>query len=265
MSADVYSMDINHISVSRSDTYKQCPQKYKFRYHLKVPSGPMPDYLVYGKLVHKIIEEYTSAKGEKCINEIRHGCLNGDILLDEGKENEPKPREVLSNTYLTKLSKHLNSFLKLSNVVGLNGECEHKFEYDLDPPHGKKLVGFIDYIVQKDGNFLIVDYKTTKKSRWRKTKRNIAGDIQLQCYSFIVAEEFKVAPCKVRAALFYLEGEEFIGATFSQATLDKVKKYLLEMYNEIEASDPDKTRGRISNLCNYCDYVNICPFYSLTR
>jgi len=31
-------MNIEHISVSRAKTYKQCPQHYKYHYHLKLSS-----------------------------------------------------------------------------------------------------------------------------------------------------------------------------------------------------------------------------------
>ena len=257
-------MDINHISVYRAGVYEECKLKYKFRYHLNTPSPiPTPDYFVYGKLVHKIIEEYTKANGKRDINEIKRACLNGEILLEEHAETPPK--EVLSQTYINKLPAHLRSFMKLCNKIGFDGQCEYNFNFDLDPPNGKFVNGFIDRLIHKGGKYIIIDYKTTKKGPWRQNKRDVVGDLQLQCYSMIVKEQFKVPTTDIYAMLYYLEGEECIGANFTDKTLQQCHDKLLSVYNEIEMADPDKVRGRAGNHCNRCDYRSICPLFSITR
>ncbi len=256
-------MNINHISVSRSQVWDLCQLKYKFQYHLKIPSPfPEPPYFLYGKLVHKIAEEYVKNKGKKNINDIRTEVLNGDILLEENATEAPN--KVLPKTYLNKLPGHIRAFMRLTNKIGTDGICEYRFHYDLDPPHKKFVHGFIDRIIQKDDQFFILDYKTTKKGPWRRNKRDIVADLQLQCYARIVMKEFGAKAENIKAALFYLEGEELLGATFTEKTLMAVEKYLLNIYNLIKNTDPDKAKGRVGRHCERCDYRSMCPLYSLT-
>ena len=60
-----------HISVSRKQTWTECQAKYRFRYHLKMlPEGPIQPYFVYGKVVHKIAEEYVRLQGQTPIEKI---------------------------------------------------------------------------------------------------------------------------------------------------------------------------------------------------
>ena len=43
-------MDIQHISVSRKQTWDTCQQQYKYKYHLKLtPEREQPEYFAYGK------------------------------------------------------------------------------------------------------------------------------------------------------------------------------------------------------------------------
>jgi len=258
-------MNIEHISVSRSGVWTTCPQQYKFKYHLKVPPpGKQPEYFLYGKLIHKIIEEYTKTGGAGDLKKIRRECLNGDILLEDSlPEDTPPPKSQLSKSYLNKITKHLESFLKFANKCGYEGLCEWKFKHDLDPPNQKYAFGFIDHLKEKDGTYLIVDYKTTKKGRWRKTKKDAHTDLQLQCYSMAVSRKFGAPASKIYASLMYLEGCELVGATFTDETLDQVEANLLKTYNAIEQSDPDTVKGWVGNHCDRCDYADMCPFYSL--
>jgi len=256
-------MNIEHISVSRSQVWDTCQQQYKFRYHLKVPpTQPTPPYLTFGKLVHKIIEEHTLTRGKRDIDEIRKKVLWGDILLDEG--SEIVPRRDLPKEYLNKLPAMLKSYLKLADKIGFEGDCEWEFRYDLDPPNKKFAYGFIDRLIHKNDKYVIIDYKTTKKGRWRKTKRDVVTDLQLQCYSLVVMRELNVKPSQIYASLCYLDGAEFIGAQFSEKTLQKTEENLLDIYNKIEEANPDKVWGRTGRHCGRCDYRTICPFYSLT-
>ena len=79
-------MKIKHISVSRKQLWDQCEQAYKYKYHLEVQSPePEPEYFLYGKLVHKIAEEYVKNKGEVEIESFLHPYLKGELLLENKK------------------------------------------------------------------------------------------------------------------------------------------------------------------------------------
>lgn len=96
-------MDIEHISVSRKQTFDECPARYKYRYHEKIVSlEPTPDYFIYGKIVHKVAEYYVKEQGKKDIGAIASEVLSGKILLDQCG-----PVPVLPSSYKNKFPEHL--------------------------------------------------------------------------------------------------------------------------------------------------------------
>jgi ATP-dependent exoDNAse (exonuclease V) beta subunit len=253
-------MNINHISISREGVYHTCPQKYKYQYHLQqISTEPTPIYFTFGKLLHRIIEEYTKSEGSKDIHLIKKSILSGELELEPGKKCPE-----LDVSYLHKLTIHLANFMKLSDKIGFGGEVEYPFYIDLDVPNKRMLKGFIDRVILKDGNAFILDYKTTKASYWRKNPSTITKDLQLQCYCWVIMNHFKIAPKNIKAALYYLEDGLLVPACFGENTLSKVPERLVKVYKEIENANPDHVVGNVGNHCKFCDWRSKCPFYSLT-
>ena len=251
-------MHIEHISVSRKRCHDTCPQQYKFHYHLKVPRpGEEPIYFVYGTIVHKIAELYVENRGAISIGEICKDVMRGKYEI-EGKAG---PIE-LPEEYQKKLQKHLRAIQNLTDKIGTTGFLEHKFRYDLDPPNNRCVTGFIDRLIIKGDEAWIIDYKTTKKGKWRVNSETVKEDLQLRCYARVVNREFGIKPEKIKAALFYLEGENIVACQYSEESLLKVEEELKNAFIQIEQSDPDKVWGRVGWHCKTCDYATMCPFYS---
>jgi len=81
-------MDIERISVTRKSIWDTCRQQYKYRYFLKLESPvPEPYYFEYGKIVHKIAEEYIANQGDVSLSEIRDAVINGEIEIENGKKD----------------------------------------------------------------------------------------------------------------------------------------------------------------------------------
>jgi CRISPR/Cas system-associated exonuclease Cas4 (RecB family) len=208
-------------------------------------------------VVHKIAEEFVKCGGKQSIGDICQQVMRGKILVEDHKPIVPQ----LSPEYTRKLQKHLRSIQKLTEQIGFDGETEWEFSYDLDPPHEKLLVGFIDRLIIRGDKAFVIDYKTTKKSKWRTNKATVVRDLQLRTYARMVQKHFKIAPQNIKAALYFLEGEELVAASFSEASLALVEADLLEDYNNISQADPTKVWGNVGNHCKFCDYRSICPFY----
>lgn len=251
-------MQIEHISVSRKKTYEQCAQQYKYKYHLKMESNQEePFHFTYGKLIHKVAEEYVLCKGTSKLGEIGEKLMRGKMELEPGVF---APKE-LPKDYQRKYLKHLRAIQKLTDRIGFDGLVEHKFRFDLDPPNGRFVTGFIDRLILKGGKAFIIDYKTTKKGKWRVDKETVKTDLQLRCYARVVQKEFNIQANNIQAALFYLEGENLVAANFSDASLALVEADLLDTYKDIEMSNPDKVWGRVGWHCKYCDFNSVCPFF----
>lgn len=250
-------MNIEHISVSRSKTFKQCAQLYKFKYHLKIPNpGEEQFYFTYGKIVHKIAETYVEEKAKRSLAEISTDVLRGKIEIEPGKVAPPLPKD-----YQRRLNGHLRSIQTLTEQIGADGILEYKFRYDLDPPNEKFVTGFIDRLIIKGDKAFIIDYKTTKKGPYRETAESIVFDLQLRCYARVVQKEFGIEPQNIKAALLYLEGGNLVATKFNQDSLLRAEQELLDCYNEIKDADPDRVWGKTGMHCSRCEYNKMCPFY----
>lgn len=264
-------MNITHISISRMNLWEECEQKYKYKYHLQLkPEGPEPYYFLYGKIIHKISEEYVKNKAKIKIDVIAKDVITGKIPLERkpGEDEVIESKNLLNeipSEYKRKLPEHIKSVKKLTDIMGTDGFTEWDFKHDLDIPNGKNVVGFIDRLFNKGDLWYIIDYKTTKKGNWRKTLNNVKEDMQLRTYARIVQNKFNIPAQNIRTALYYLEGNELIGAKFTEDSLFAVDKELLDVYNAIANKNADQVWGRTGNHCNFCEYKNICPFQSGTR
>ena len=253
-------MNIDHISVSRSSTWHECQQKYKYRYHLKVePDVPEQPYFLYGKIVHKIAEEYVRSKGELTLGGLARDVLSGTIPID-GKAN---PITLLPE-YKQKLPIHLRAVQSITEKLGFDGEIEYYFEYDLEPPNKKMIVGFIDRLITQGDHAWILDYKTTKPSKWRKDFTNITKDVQLRVYAGVVQRNFGIPPENIHTALYYVEDQKLVGAKFTGSTIQQTADFLLNVYNRIHNADPDHVQPSPGRHCERCDYRIRCPYKELT-
>ncbi len=250
------------MSVSRKGVFEECPQKYKYKYDLKIPSpAEEPFYFVFGKIIHTIAQVYVENRGVLGFDEVANKVLNGEIEIEEGV----KAPQNFPAAYKTRLIPTLRALKKINEKVGTIGEVEYEFKYDLDPPNQKYVVGFIDRLIIKEDKCFIIDYKTTQRGKWRKDRNSVLQDLQLRCYARIVQKTFNIEPKNIKAALYYFEGEELLAVNFSEQSLELAEKELLNTYNKIVNTDSDKVMGNVGEHCFRCDYKNICPFYNIGR
>lgn len=242
------------MSVSRRDVWKTCSQQYKYKYELQLePCEETPFYFTYGSIIHKIAEEYVINRGERLLSDITEDVLQGTIPLREVGEPIKLPSE-----YAKRLPGNLKAIEQLTQQIGVVGETEYEFEYDLDPPNKRMLAGVIDRLIIKDDKCWIIDYKTTRRGRWRK--RSVVDDIQLRCYARVVQKQFGILAENIKAALYYLEGAELVAAKYSNESLEQVEQEMLQAYKQIECTPPEVARGSVGEHCQRCDYKSICPF-----
>lgn len=250
-----------HISVSRKQTWTECQLKYLYRYHLKmVPEGPIQPYFVYGKVVHKIAEEYVEQQGKVPIEAICADVLSGKIPTEKDATEPP----VLEKDYLAKLSGHIKTIKTYSDKIGYDGHIEWPFRYDMQPPDNHIITGVIDRLIIRGDKYFILDYKTTKKGFWRKNANTIKKDLQLRCYARVVQREFGAKPENIKAALLYLEGAELVSTGFTEESIASAEEELHNAYKHITSTRPDHAVGRYGDHCKRCDYRKVCDLWKLT-
>lgn len=256
-------MDISNISVSRRDVWKECIQKYKYQYHLKLsPEEPEPFYFTYGSIIHRIAEEYVSNKKSISLQQITESFINGKMSIGTDREGNENYVTKIPPEYLKRMPEHLRAIERITEQVGVEGWTEYEFEYDLDPPHNRLLKGVIDRLICKNGKYWIIDYKTSKKGVWRK--KTVTNDLQLRCYARVVQKQFNANASDIQAALYYLEGSELVAAKYSNQSLLDAEKELLEIYKQIEQMPPEEAWGNVGSHCSRCQFRTICTFYKIT-
>lgn len=250
-------MNIEHLSVSRSNCFDLCQQQYKFKYHLKViPDRPEQIYFTYGKIVHTAAEIFVENKGQKQIKEIVNQIMGGELEF-EGSEKI----YMLDEDYRRKLYEHTAFIEKFTQKIGFEGEIEHEVKYDLDPPNNKIFLGYIDRLIIKKPQAIILDYKTSKDNSYRKTKSSIKYDLQLCAYALYVHEHFGIEPENIQAALVYLENPTIVNTNFTKQRLVETKDFLKKNFSQIENMDADKVVGNVGYHCRRCDFNDKCAFY----
>ncbi len=210
-------------------------------------------------MVHRIIEEHTKAKGKRTVQQVKNDIMDGTLPFEPDKK-----APELDSASQKKLAMHLGNYMRLADKIGYDGEIEWPFLIDLEPPEKRCIKGFLDRLIIKDGKAFILDWKTTKPSKWRKDSNTITKDLQLACYCWIVSREFDIPAKNVKAALYYLEDAKLVPVTYSENTLKQIPERLAAVYKTIEKSDPDKVYGTVADHCRRCDYRKVCPSYSLT-
>ena len=143
-------MFINTISESKSKIFKECQLKYRYRYvdRLKEQSSNT-DALHFGSYIHKIFEDGVAAT---TLAELTN-------IADETRKDYS-----FSETYDPKIEVCLKNFLRFNATLSETVATEMVYEVVYDKEKDIKLNGVIDRIIKgKDGGYLVIDYKTSKR------------------------------------------------------------------------------------------------------
>jgi DNA helicase-2/ATP-dependent DNA helicase PcrA len=242
-------------SYSKVSTYKDCPAKYKFRYHFYV-SETKGISLAKGLLYHKIIQEffdpekeyeYSIEKLKEIIDEVWDNTLFPYIpVADEQREEAYQSFKNLFNNLPPEKPEVLAT--------------EKEFSFSLD---GNKFSGRIDQINQVEGGVELIDYKSSKTPiRFEDAKT----DLQLGIYllaSILSPQLREIKDYVKKMYYFYIPQknrtirEQEIGKNRIYQVKSEIKKLISKILNEKFDAYP-----RDFSICGYCEYKLICPrFY----
>ena len=244
------------LSQSSIDTMEKCPRQYYLQYILKLKVPDDQTALVFGRMFHLIIENYTGGGQE----EIK-GLFN---LFKEDEKLREKYWDKLDDPYKDKVVKTLyNVNFYLKNRYAKISDFEHERQidiYDYDKVDGKSihLQGKLDGIYTIGETLFITDFKTGKKQKDHSK--------QLGFYLFLLSKSDTGHPNKASGEIVNLTLD-------SQSGYDDVLEYHnLEEYdiirsenrvksaistlktNGINLEDKDNWVKKPQKLCNWCKY-----------
>lgn len=252
-------------SYSKMGMYKECPQKYKFRYVLKLPEKPKY-YFAFGSALHKAMEYlYSSLKPPFPPLENVLAFFKNDwestSYSDKGYASKLKESEgYLEGVRIIKAyyAKHVTD--TLSPIA-----TEFRTTVDID---GLSVIGIVDRIdYLGDGKVSILDYKTGKKisrepDQLMMYQKLMTGNKELE--DIVKARHPEAEKIEFGNMAFYhlpsLDSQVFEPA--SKEEMDEFWARVLGVAADIKAGkfapDPGETK------CRFCDYKDMCPVWRLS-
>lgn len=257
-------------SYSAIESYRTCPQKYKFQ-HIDHIRAPKSREALFGTLIHETLH-FTFQRDplfptlDEVVAHFRTHWPSKEILAKESL-NDPLKfpwTDEEEKIYFEEGVRMLKKFYEKNapwnfSVVDL----ESRFTISLtDEKTGKVhiLAGIIDRIdKQTDESYEIIDYKTSKRM---PSQQGIDENLQLSLYALglqnrwphLLAEDIKLS-------LYFLRHNEKLSTHPTQETIEHTKKRILETIREIETrmQESKAFEPMPGPLCNWCNYRPLCP------
>ncbi len=247
-------------SASRLETYRQCPQKFKFTYLDQVPSVLEGIEAFMGSRVHEALEKlYTDVRFCKpvsiaaILDDYRRtwdAKWHADVrIVRDGMA--PDDYFAIGQKCLVDYDARYRPFTQ-TRTLGL----EHPIRLRLDEAGEYRMQGFIDRLSQpRQGVIWIHDYKT---KGFFPTQRELDEDRQLAYYQMAVQQAWPETE-EVELVWHYLIYDYEFRSRRTKEELEALRQETVALIREIETATafPPKESG----LCTWCEYQNICPLF----
>ena len=242
-----------HLSPSSASMFRQCPQRWKFRYVDKLPDPP-GESAVAGTFAHRVLEEL--------------------LGLDPDERTPQSAKQIASAVWAeTTAGKDFVALnLDPDGVRNFKWTAWRAIEglWDIEDPKevdiletetrvsvsldGVPFVGYIDRVEQDADGLVVSDYKSGRAPRRRYSESRLE---QVLLYAAALAEIHGTLP--VRARLMYL-GQRIDETAVTAEAIAEVTGRLVETWDELlERTTTGDFPPQPGPLCGWCAYVRSCP------
>lgn len=242
-------------SYSRIKCFEDCPYRFYLKYISGCKEAPQ-FYASYGSFMHKLIEEFYKGiiTKEEMLTKFLFGFQENVI----GR----RPQQSTVEKYIQLGIEYLKGFTPFPyNMVAV----EKKVEFELG---GKKFIGFIDYLGEKDGEYYIVDNKSRElKPRSGRKKPTVKDQEldemlkQLYLYAAAIKQEYGKFPKALCFNCF--KNQVFIEEPFSEKIFSETVEWFLKTIDDI--ADENEFLPYLDFFgCNYiCGVNGECCYYEM--
>ncbi len=276
--AEIEHQDLENIipakfSFTQLKAFENCPYQYRFAHILRVPIRGKAQFS-FGKTIHSTLQQFFDL--------VRQRSRVEQVNIFGEKETKDKSRaknkeivsleELLSiyenawiddwytskkdqDEYKQKGRKALAEFYKkIVADIPVPKYLERPFNLKIEEAGEEYTVkGVIDRVDSLDGGIEIIDYKTGQG----KTQETFRGEDreQLLIYQLAAAQVFgeKVE----NLSFYYVETGDKISFLGAKKDLENMKKKIINTIREIKKGKFPPQPGQI---CNWCDFRNICEY-----
>ncbi|NNN16281.1 MAG: PD-(D/E)XK nuclease family protein [Acidimicrobiaceae bacterium] len=252
------------LTPSKVNSFKECGYSFKLSVIDKVPQ-PQNQWAVRGTLAHRTLDRlyFEVPKGQRS-KAVAKGIFekvwqeaadNGEL---DGLNGHSSHTDWLEEFRASSLQMVSNDFEveDPNEITAIGTEILLEFsEGDM------RLRGIIDRLdLNDDGSLTITDYKTGKVPGAAHEKDKLVG---VQFYAFLCEKVLGVRPVSVQ--LIYLRDAITITAHPTAQTVSALRNQTQAIWRAVvTACERDDFRPRVSRLCTYCSYQQMCPARTTT-
>lgn len=246
------------LSPSRAADFKQCPLLFRFRTIDKLDGPPSPA-AARGTLVHEVLEHLFELPAADRTPEAALALLQPRwaSLVEERPELATmiEDDETLTvDGWFTAAGALVERWFTLENPQWLEpAERELYVETEVD---GLTLRGYVDRLdIAPDGSMRVVDYKTGRSPREAFEGKAL---FQMKFYALVLWRQRGVIPKLLQ--LVYLGNGEIVRYEPDEHDLLGLERNVQAVWQAIvRASETGDWRPRVSKLCDWCDFKDLCP------
>ncbi|MFN3476655.1 MAG: ATP-dependent helicase, partial [Candidatus Methylomirabilales bacterium] len=240
------------LSYYRIDDYLTCPLKYWYTHIQRMERILRRHHtVIYGSAIHQAVREYHVRKvqGERMSLEDLYAAFErawiseGFISRRHEEERLRAGREALAWFF-----RHAEAEPAAPTYI------ERKFRFKLD---NDWIIGYWDRVDERDGEVVIIDYKTSELREQKKADEETRKSPQLSIYALAYRERFGKLPDRVELRFLTPWGVLIGRAVKKEKDLEKTIEKIREASIGIRSGRfPAKPSEWV---CRFCAYQSICP------
>lgn len=263
------------VSYTQLEVFENCPYKYDLKYNQK-QNGLNQDTIALkmGSIAHKVLE----LKGDTLIDGkpvdydalrevLAKGYIGSNVSDDDEVVGVKKIREMFGFeefyktegddcNYEQKLKIFSERVLPKAMEEDDWGviETEHHFSFIYLLPYKDtvkriRFVGFIDRIDQRDDEYRVVDYKTSRKTY---DSKKTTTSMQMMIYALAIYLEYGKVPNEYQYSFVFLDEKQDANTPgYLKRGIKKIDKLLTDIFTN---ADEGVWSNKPSPLCYWCDY-----------
>jgi DNA helicase-2/ATP-dependent DNA helicase PcrA len=237
------------LSFSQLEDYLGCPERYRLRYVVGVPT-PAHHALVYGNALHQAVAAYHLRQAQ--------GKTMSEEALLEVLAAHWRPDGFLSRSHEEARFRAGQAALRRFRAEQLAAQSpppvaiEKPFTFTLG---SDRLRGRIDRIDETPAGSVITDYKSSDVRDQRKADQRARESLQLQVYALAQQAESGALPAEVR--LHFLDSGVVGRAAPDEARLSRASQRIGQAAEQIRGGRFEARPSAVA--CGYCPFRAICP------